>query len=161
MKQSLIRLIALFCLIAACSLLTFGQGGGNTQNLAGTVFDSNNAVIAGATVTVTNQASGAVFTATTNENGEFTVLALDNGLYTIKVAANGFKTSEVKDFKITTGITANAKIILQVGAGGDIIDVNATGDVLITQQTEVGEVVTGRQITELPFVSRNVLDLIT
>src|SRR5579871_54229 len=121
MKQSLIRLIALFCLIAACSLLTFGQGGGNTQNLAGTVFDANNAVVAGATVTVTNQATGAVVTATTNENGEFTVLALDNGLYTIKVTANGFKTDEIKDFKVTVGVPANAKIILQVGGSSDIV----------------------------------------
>src|SRR5581483_9027281 len=157
MKHSLIRLLALLTLIATASMLAFGQA---TSKIAGTVVDANGAVVAGASVTVTN-AAGQQFTATTNENGEFSVLSLEEGSYSIKVTAPGFKTTEVKDVKVGVGVAANPKIQLQVGGANDVVQVTATGELLQTQETSIGTTVTGRQITELPFVSRNVLDLIT
>src|SRR5437588_2204079 len=123
MKHGLIRLFALFCLIATASMLTFGQG--NTSTLTGTVVDANGAVVVGATVNVTSQASGALFTATTNDTGVFAIPALDNGLYTIKVTATGFKTAEVKDFKVTVGVPSSVNIALQVGGGGETIQITA------------------------------------
>src|SRR5215471_3896261 len=115
MKHRLVRLFALFSLIAAANVLAFGQ---TSSKIAGTVVDANGAVVAGASVTVSN-AAGQQFNATTNENGEFTVLSLEEGLYAIKVTAPGFKTIEVKDVKVGVGLTANPKIQLQVGGAID------------------------------------------
>src|SRR5258708_4712205 len=158
MKHRLVRLIALMCLVAAGSVMALGQ---NTTPLKGTVVDVNGALIAGATVKAKSQSTGQEFTATSDDQGGFTIPALDNGLYDVTVTSTGFKTSEVKDVKVTVGVITAINIAMQVGGASEVINVTGTGEILQTQSANIGNTITGRQITELPFVSRNVLDLIT
>src|SRR5581483_9112699 len=71
------------------------------------------------------------------------------------------KTAIVKDVKVNVGTAANIKIPLAVGGAAETIEVQGSGEVLQTQSAEVNNTITGRQLTELPFVSRNAMDLIT
>src|SRR3954467_7133193 len=76
-------------LVALLSLTAFGQQ--TTGNLNLTVTDPSNAVVAGATVTVTNMGTGATRTGETNTSGQVEIQTLNPGNYTVTVEAKGFK----------------------------------------------------------------------
>src|SRR5437667_6902454 len=82
--------IASSCLFVflGCGVV-FGQATASAS-LSGTVVDKNQAVIKGATVTVTNKATGQTRTATTNDGGEYKIDLLPAGRYDIKINASGF-----------------------------------------------------------------------
>ncbi len=159
MKSLLLKLLSSMALVATFSLLTYGQGV-TTAPLSGVVVDPAGAVIPGATVTVKNNATGAEFKATTASNGTFTVPALNAGTYTVTVSAQGFKQAVVQDIKIDAGTPANVNISLEVGAQTESVVVQGAGEVLQTQTANVSTTIVGRQITELPFTSRDALDLV-
>ena len=69
----------------------FGQT--SKATIVGTVTDTSGAVVAGATVTVTNVGTNQERTVTTNEDGTYNVPLLDIGVYRIKVTASGFQES--------------------------------------------------------------------
>src|SRR6266566_256675 len=63
----------------------------SSSSIAGTVADSTNRVVPGATVTLTNEASGEARKVTTNENGEFVFAGIVPGVYTVRVESTGFR----------------------------------------------------------------------
>src|SRR6185436_3624490 len=85
------KIINLFLLLLAFSLSSaeaFAQLG--TSGLNGTVVDQTGAVISGATIVVTNQATGQVRETTAGEDGVFTIQNLPPAVYKIKINASGF-----------------------------------------------------------------------
>src|SRR5258708_36280619 len=159
MKQSVLRLVALISLIVATSVISFAQGSG-AGSISGVVKDPNGAVVVGATVTVKNPGTGQEYSATTSDNGTFAIPAVPAGKYTVTIKAQGFKTAVVKDVEVLAATPASVDIALQVGAQNEEIQVTGAGEVLQTQSANVSNTITGRQITELPFASRNALDLL-
>src|SRR5437016_5398047 len=103
--------IALLTLICACAL--FAQR--DLSTLAGTITDSSGGVVVNATVTITEDATGAVYVITTNSLGEFVRPALKPGIYTVSVTAPGFKKSEQKGLILTVGERTGVTIGLTVG----------------------------------------------
>ncbi len=67
----------------------------STGALTGTVIDQSGGVVAGATVTVTNNGTGQERTATTDSSGSYKFSLLNPGNYSVKFSAPGFKTSTV------------------------------------------------------------------
>lgn len=156
MKKLLSSLTAVFALIFISSYAVFAQTNGS---IAGTVADSNGAVVPNATVTVKGQ-GGEEFTATTRENGTYRVPAVQNGLYTVTVTLAGFKTSVTNNVKVDIGLPTTVDATMEVGAPSETVEVSSGGEVLQTQTATVGTTVTGRQITETPIASRDALDLV-
>src|SRR6266480_751755 len=78
----------LSALLLGCGSV-FAQGTASAA-LGGTVSDQKGGVITGATVTVTNKATGTGRTATTNDSGEYRLDLLPAGSYDLKVSASGF-----------------------------------------------------------------------
>ncbi len=159
MKHYSIRLLAIASLLALNSLLAFGQSG-TTAPLSGTVFDSTGAVISGAAVLVKNNGTGAEYKVNTSSAGTFTVPSLGAGTYTITVEAPGFKKAVVQNVKIDVGIPATANITMEIGVASETVVVQGGSEVLQTQSANVATTITGRQINELPFTSRDALDLV-
>src|SRR4051794_12016131 len=108
MKRSLV--IFSLCLLSAA--VSFAQV--TSGKIVGTVA-APDGVVAGATVVVTDNATGKEKTVTASNEGTFEVSGLDFGTYTVKVTANGFKTFTANDVKIDAGreYALNAK--LEVG----------------------------------------------
>ena len=79
MKHSLLRLVSLLIALAMLGLIAYGQG--TNSSLSGLVTDPNGAVIAGATVTVSNKTTGEEYKAVSAANGTFTVPVLAAGTY--------------------------------------------------------------------------------
>ena len=159
MKRCLIRFLAITSFLALNSFVAFGQSG-TTAPLSGSVLDPTGAVISGASVVVKNNATGAEFRVTTASNGTYTVPSLGTGTYTVTVEAQGFKKAVAQDVKIDAGVPATANIMMEVGAASESVVIQGGAEVLQTQSANVATTITGRQITELPFTSRDALDLV-
>ena len=159
MTKLFFKVIALTAFVAIFPLASFGQGG-VTGSLAGAISDPTGAVVAGASVVVKNNATSVESTVTTSDNGTFNVPALGTGLYTITITAAGFKRAVVTDVKVDVGNPSKVNITLEVGAPTESVTVVGTGELLQTQTANVSSTITGRQITDLPYASRNALDVV-
>jgi hypothetical protein len=107
--------------------------------IAGTVLDPSGAVVAGASVTAVNTATGLKFTQQTSGSGTYTITALPAGEYRVDVLATGFG-REVHEH-----VTVNA--LSQVGLNISLHVGSATQEVVVTEappdlQTENGTVET-------------------
>lgn len=146
--------LTLFCLPA------LGQFS-NVGSITGTVTDPHGAVVPNASVTVKNNATGLQRTATTSDDGIFTVPQLPTGVYTVTIqTSSGFKKAQVTNVKVDVATPASVKVALELGTSQETVTIMGGAEVLQTQTANVGNTITGRQITELPFTSRDALDLV-
>jgi hypothetical protein len=129
-----------------------------TGSIQGTIVDAQGGAVAGAKVTVTSKATGQAFPTTTNPAGVFNVAALIPGEYTVRVEARGFKTIETLT-RVELGVITTANLSLEVGSESIVVSVEASAITVNTQQATVQDVITARQIEELPVNGRNFLDL--
>src|ERR1022692_4874161 len=100
-------------LVLVCASAVFAQR--DMATLAGTITDGSGGVVPNAKVTITETATGQVYSILTNNLGEFVRPALKPSTYTISVSAQGFKTSEQKDVLLTAGDRTGVNITLTVG----------------------------------------------
>jgi hypothetical protein len=129
--------------------------------LTGRVSDQNGAAIPGATVSITSQQTQLAETATTNEEGNYTVPFLLPGRYTVKVEAQGFKAAESDKVELHTADKATFDVQLEVGAVGEVVNVNAEAPLLEPDTASRGQVIERERVAELPLVGRNPLNLAT
>jgi hypothetical protein len=153
------RFLVAICLIFWTAAVVFSQSI-PTGSLAGTVKDPSGAYVANATVVVKNIGTNAEFTTQTSDNGTFTVPSLTQGVYTVTTSAAGFKTTVAQNVKIDVAKTSNLEIALEVGQVNETVVVAGGADVLRTTETSVSSTITGRQIVELPFATRDALQLV-
>jgi hypothetical protein len=160
MKFVLLKASAVVSLIALLSVAAFGQAV-TTGAITGTVTDQAGAIVANATVSVKNDATGNVTETQTADNGTFSAPSLPTGSYTVTISAANFKQTVVKDVKVNVGTPSNINVGLEVGAVTETVTITGGGgELLQTQTATVGTTITGRQITDLPFASRDALDLV-
>ena len=100
-----------------------GEVGGNS--ITGNVSDPQGALVAGATVTATNDANGAAVTTRTDDNGFFRTPFLGVGNYTVKVEAPGFRPTVVSGVRVTPVRPASIGVSLDVGAISEAVEVTA------------------------------------
>jgi len=130
----------------------------DTARLQGTVTDSQGGAVVGAVVTVTSVETGRVSTATTNELGYYTVSALPPGNYKAEITQKGFKKIS-RTLELQVAQVGAADFQLSVGNVTETVTVEAGSPVIDLQDSAMGEVVEGRQITELPLNGRNFTQL--
>ena len=99
--RKFLRLIVAVCLV---SIAAWAHAQNSTScAIAGTVTDSTGAVLPGVHVTVTNQATGVVANAITNNSGYYSVEALLPSDYTVRMQKDGFKTQVVQNIHLDPG----------------------------------------------------------
>lgn len=157
MKTSLQRVVAVLTLIMAFGVAAMAQ---TTAPISGAVTDPTGAVIAGAAVTIKSVDTGLEFKATTAGNGTYTVAALDAGRYTVTVEAQGFKKAVVENVVLNTSVPGTVNVTMEIGAATESVVIQGGAEVLQTQSAAISTTITGRQITEIPFTSRDALDLV-
>src|SRR5207253_11305433 len=107
------RICLLLMLLAAFSLVAFGQGVA-TGDLHVTVKDPGGNLVTNATVTVRDEAKAVERPAAGNGQGEYSVLALPPGPYGVSVAAPGFANATAQGVIITVGGLADLPVTLSV-----------------------------------------------
>ncbi len=128
--------------------------------LSGTVYDSSGAVIAGATVTVTNDATGVVLTQTSNNAGLFSFPSIPVGAYTLTIEMTGFKTIRRTGITLVVGTPATENVTLDLGDTREVVKVEASVVPINTTTATLGNVVEHQAVASLPLNGRNPLNLI-
>jgi hypothetical protein len=159
MRNGLQKYLLVLLVITLSGISAFGQGG-STGSISGTVIDPKGAVVAGATVVVKSAATNQEATTQTSGEGTFTVPSLVAGVYTATITATGFKQAVVTEIKVDVGKPSSINVDLEIGSANESVTVVGGGELLQTQSATVGTTLTGRQITDLPTVSRDALDLV-
>lgn len=139
-------------LATGCYSQTFGS-------ITGEVRDASGALIPDAAVVVTNTATNAARSITTNSDGIFNAPSLVPGSYVVRVERQGFRTSQ-SSVDLQVQQVSRVDFTLQVGEVGQSIDVSAAPPALNTEDATVGTVIEQRRITDLPLNGRNYLQLI-
>ena len=144
------------CLLA---MSAFAQT--NTGSLVGTVIDQHGEALAGATVELSDNATGKVRTVQASDQGTFNIPQLDAGNYTLKITVQGFKTYTATQLKIDVNKQYSLNAMLEPGGVSENITIVAGADVVNAANAELSNTVSTRQIKELPLNGRNPLALIT
>src|SRR5262245_59157360 len=160
MKQGLLRLSTVLVFLAVASL-AYGQGGNTAAPLGGVVTDASGAPVPGASVVVTNQATGTTYQAVTGPQGSFTVPALQAGTYSVTVSLAGFKQSVLKDIKLLAATPVEVKAVLEVGGMEETVTVEGGAPLVQTQSATISNTIEVNAMTNLPVASRNALDTLT
>jgi outer membrane receptor protein involved in Fe transport len=127
--------------------------------LTGVVRDASNAVMPGATVKVTNLATGVEQSTVTTGQGAYLVVNLLPGPHLVEASAQGFQTfSQVVDLSI--GQRARIDVSLAPGAITETVKVEGVVPLLDTQSAAVGTVVSRTEVANLPLAIRNWDDLL-
>jgi hypothetical protein len=125
----------------------------------GQVVDSSKASLPGATVTVRNQDTNEVATATTNNDGNYTIPFLRPGTYTLTVEMSGFQKYSRTDMRLEVGQVAQVNAQLGVGGLTENVNVSAEAPLLDTSNANRGTVIDSARIAELPLQSRSPMAL--
>ncbi len=152
-----VRFSYLIWLMLCGCLLVFGQNASGSIN--GIVSDPNSAVVAQATITVSNRATGAARRLKAGEEGNYTADNLPPGEYEVKVEAAGF-VSQLRVFTVLVGTTVTGNFSLTVGAASQTVEVVGGGaPILNTTDSALGGIVTQKQIESLPLNGRSFLSV--
>jgi hypothetical protein len=127
-------------------------------SIRGRVEDPSGAVIAGAAVTVVNEATGEARTTASGGEGAFVVAELEPGLWRVEVSTPGHKTY-VEQLTLEVNQERRVDVRLQIGALADRVEVVAPLVDLRRGTPSMGTIVGNRQILDMPLDGRNFLEL--
>jgi hypothetical protein len=148
------QLFALLFCFAAVAFPLHAQS--NKGTIVGTITDPNDALVNGAKVTVTNVATNETRDATSNEEGTYNVTNLDPGVYRVTIEAAGFRTVVLERVTVETNARLPVDTKLELGAaGGEVVTVTSDAPLVESESSVRGDIITGRQVTELPLAQRN------
>src|SRR5262245_61135450 len=147
--------------IVPCFLAVITMAQVEQATLTGAVTDQSDALVARATITVTNVRTGVKATTQTNAEGYYSAPYLTPGDYEVTVQASGFKTARVSDITLRVGLTATVNIRLEVGTVQNEVQVTAQAVQLEQQNSALGNVVGSSQMLQLPLSGRNPYSLVT
>ena len=145
-------------LVVALLAICFGSMTVNAQvlygSITGTVSDRTGAVIPGGTVTITDQGTKAVRSATVNGQGTYLFLDVLQGVYTVSVPAKGnFGGSAVKNVSVVVNSQVRVDIVLQPASVSTQITVTEAAPLLQTETADVNSEITDSQLGQLPLTS--------
>src|SRR5277367_1711570 len=147
-------------MIALLGLLGWSLWASDGGSLLGTITDPMGAAVAGAKITATEVSSGVKQTIATDTRGFYSFQSLPVGRYDVEVSASGFKPLR------RTGVVmdVNSKIVvdasLAIGERTDTVTVSESATHVETVDTQMGEVITAKQMTAVPLISRSYTDLL-
>ena len=151
-------MVSFLGLLLMPAVLAYGQSA--TGAINGTVTDSTGGVVAGVTLTLTNQATGIASSTVSNARGFYTFINVQPGSYALKAELSGFKTARVPAFEVNVNQTMTQDIALTVGEITQVMDVKAEAPLLQASTSELGTVIQEEAIKSLPLNGRNFTQLL-
>lgn len=157
--SSFLRGSFVLLLLTVCASAAYAQTA--KGSISGSVIDANGAGVPNAQVKATNPATGAVREVTASDDGAYNLTLLDIGAYTVEATAPNFQTYRQEGVRVEVGSTTALDIRLQPGNVTDVITVTAGASLVQSETSERGDVISGREVTELPLSGRNFTRLAT
>jgi len=149
-------------LLALIVLLAAGTASAQfNASLSGTVLDSTQAAIPGATVVLTNGATQAKHTVTSGAEGTFQFSELPPGTYSLTVTAKGFSQNAISNVEVAAETPRSLNVTLQTGQETTTVNVDAnTQPTLQTSDASIGSTVTSEEINRLPIFGADPYELL-
>jgi len=161
MVASSSKLIVISVAVLAMTIAAFGQGGA-TGAITGTVQDPSGAVVANASVQITNQDTTELErTVQTGPDGAFTAPLLPVGTYRVKIRAQGFAETTVADVVVHVTETTRMTAKLVTEAVQQKIEVQAEVQTVDTTDATTGQAIESTTIRALPLATQNFQQLLT
>jgi len=149
MKRTMMRILFLTISLSLSFIIAHAQSA-STATIAGTVYDPNGAVVAGATVTAKNVETGLERTTQSSSVGSYRFDNLPPGLYDIRFEGQGFAPAEAKSVKLQIGEQRDVPVHLAIGAATGTVTVTAELPLVEGSKTDVSTVVTDTAVANLP-----------
>ena len=146
---------AVLASLVLLSVSTFCLAQQSRGSITGKVTDPQNAVVATATVVVTNLATNVANIFKTNQTGYYEVEFLVPGPYSVSAESPGFKKLVRSGITLNTGDRLAVDLQLQVGETTMSIDVTGDAPLLQTTNAVGGRVLDNRDIANLPVTTMN------
>jgi Carboxypeptidase regulatory-like domain len=150
--------LALVCCALAAAIAQAQRIGGE---ISGVVTDPAGAVIRKAIVTATNEGTGAVRRATTNEEGIYVLPEMPIGFYALKVEGGGFVPATWTRVKVDIGAETRVNVTLSLQAKEAEVSISAEAPLVQPDSSALFEVIDNKQVTELPVNGRDFRRLTT
>lgn len=128
-----------------------GWAQSNQGAIAGNVQDSSGATVSHATVVARNRDTGYSATTTSSDTGSFRFPAMPLGPYDISVTMSGFKTANYSGVVVQVNSIASVDVNLEIGSSNEAVTVEASAPAVQSESSELGGVVTTKQVIELPL----------
>ena len=132
-----------------------------TSSLTGRITDQQQAVLPGATVTVTNTATGGARSAVSNDSGLYQFTALPPGTYNLKIELSGFRTAQIEKLELNVDSQTRSDVQLALGSMNETVAVTAETPIINTTDASLGNTINEQTIRNLPVEARNVVQLLS
>jgi hypothetical protein len=133
----------------------------STAVVTGSVRDTSAAVVPAATIKLTNVDTSVARKVQTNSAGSYAFPNVPPGHYGMEISASGFKPQLVTPFTLDVNQTLAMDFTLSVGLVQQSIDVSAQATAIEAATSELGIVVSERQVSDLPLNGRNFTQLLS
>src|SRR3954447_13382025 len=146
--------------LAILFLLPVGLFAQTSGSIDGEIKDASGAIVAGASLTLTDKATNATRVVTSNSDGIYSFPSLPPGRYDVSVKMAGFKTELQSNVDLQVQQTVRADFALQPGQVNESIEVSAAAEQLNSDNATVGTVIENKRVVELPLNGRDYLQLV-
>ncbi len=148
-------------MIAVLALPLAMQAQSTSATISGTVTDESGAVIQGARIVLTNEATSTEQATISGSAGNFTIINIPPGTYSILVSKDGFNVIRQTHLTLLVNQTVALAFKLTVGKTQQTVSVSATVSTVDSSTAELGTVITSKSVTDLPLNGRNFTQLLT
>jgi hypothetical protein len=153
--RCLFATIAFFMFACLNTSLAFAQAT-NTGTIVGAVTDQSGAVVPGATITLTDPATNAVRTTTTNGTGDYVFTNVPPSTYSIVATKTGFEITKIAAQSVSVGTQTTANLKLHVGNAQQTVEVSSEGLQMQTLNATIGSAISPDAIESLPSLLHDV-----
>lgn len=159
-RRALRGFTSVLFLLTCGAVAAFGQG--EAGHISGKVTDPSNAVVPAASVTIKSVLTGIARKTTSNAEGFYTVTSLQPGLYDVSVEASGFAArTQRAEVAVGSNTTINVSLTVSPVTGQEDVTESNRGVEINTQNQQQADLITGRQVRELPTITRDPFDLVS
>ena len=155
----LARAMRLACIAVSLSAAALWASVGGS--ISGTVKDPSGNVVVNAQVTVKEANTGLSHHTHTDSKGYYTFPVLPVGHYVLDVDASGFGKYERKEITLDTSAALTLNAVLEVGSVSQSVTITDNTMHVETTSTQMGQVISGRQMTAVPLDGRSYTDLLS
>src|SRR5687768_8824464 len=124
--------------------------------IAGTVTDQQRGVLPGATVIVSNTATGTTTRLATNSRGYYEAPLLLPGVYSVTIESTGFKQAVRSGLTLALGEQLQIDFELELGSASESVTVTTEAPLLDTSSVSTGRALSNREVMDLPVLGINI-----
>ena len=159
-RLSFCRFACLLALLSFALLSRQSIAQSTGGRVTGRVLDPSGAVVPGAKLVLTNDASGVVLNAESTKVGDYNFPQVAVGTYKLQTLAPGFKDSIATGIQVNLNATVAYDVQLEVGSNTQAVEVTAEPPAIDTTTTQLGAVINQRAVENLPLNSRDTYQLL-